>query len=262
MDCEVLYGDVSQRALRMLDALIATAEEAGVRIKVSEKWTNSTPVLMSYGLGHPLRSKWTEAHVKAGGRLIGWDLAYWDRDNAMRCTVDHLHPWRLIRDMPADRWESAGISLREDADPEGPIVLIGMGRKSRSQFSMFDRAWERESLKQIKKNYPGKTIIYKPKRPEDLMPGCVTVNGHIEEALKGASLVVCRHSNVAVDACIAGVQVVCEDGAAKVLYNNDLSNPVNPSKEARLRFLQNLAYWQWKPSEARDAWKFLRTVLG
>lgn len=262
MDCEVLYGDVSKRAVKMFDALIATSASEGIQVKVSERWTKSSNLLMSYGLGHPQRRHWTEAHVKSGGRLIGWDLSYWDRENAMRCTVDNLHPWRLMKDMPADRWEASGIQLREDANPEGPVILIGMGRKSRAQFAMEDRAWERAALKEIQRQFPNKEIIYKPKREEDVLRGCRTVNGPIEAALRGASLVVCRHSNVAVDACIAGVPVICEDGAAKAIYNNDLSNPVNPSKAERLRFLQNLAYWQWKPSEARDAWKFLKTVLG
>ena len=37
--------------------------------------------------------------------------------------------------------------------------------------------------------------------------------GTIADVLNGCSVVVCRHSNVAVDACIAGVPVECEGGA-------------------------------------------------
>jgi len=262
MKVEILYPeDFSMRAARMFNALIACAPQAGIEAIVTKRWEKKAEVLMSYGLGHPKRRLSTEAHVKAGGRLIGWDLAYWDRENSMRCTVDHLHPWRLIKDMPPDRFSKSGINMRDDHDPDGPIVLVGMGRKSRAQFAMQDRAWERQALKGIKAIYPGKQIIYKPKVPEDGLPGCKTMNGPIEEALKGAFFVVCRHSNVAVDACIAGVPVVCEDGAAKVLYGNDLSHPVSPSVAAREQFLQNLAYWQWMPSEAVSAWSFLRSVL-
>ena len=263
MLCEILYdNDLSMRATRMLDAMIAAAPEVGVEPLVTPRWLKRTPLLMSYGLGHPQRRIWTEEHVRSGGRLIGWDLSYWARDDYMRCTVDHLHPWRLIRDMPPERWDSFGIPLREDADPNGPIVLIGMGRKSRAQFAMADRNWEKKALRDIQSAYPGRKIVYKPKRQEEGLVGCVTVNGPIEEALVGAALVVCRHSNVAVDACMAGVPVVCEDGAAKVLYGEDIRNPVNPSAAQRLRFLRNLAYWQWKPAEAVEAWKFLLEVCG
>lgn len=261
IDCEILFHDVSSRATKMFNALIAAAPQAGVNPIITERWSKKSNLLMSYGLGHPQRRLWTEAHVKAGGRLIGWDLSYWDRDNAMRCTVDNLHPWRLMRDMPGDRWADANIQLREDATPAGHIVLVGMGRKSRAQFAMEDRAWERAALKSIQAIYPDKEIVYKPKRPEDGMKGCRTMDGPIQAALLGASLVVCRHSNVAVDACIAGVPVVCEDGAAAALYGADLANPVNPDREARLRFLQNLAWWQWRPEEAVQAWKFLIKVI-
>lgn len=261
IDCEILYHDISTRATKMFDALIEAAPKAGINPIVTDKWSKKHNLLMSYGLGHPQRKLWTEAHVKAGGRLIGWDLAYWDRDNAMRCTVDHLHPWRLMRDMPGDRWAVANIPLREDANESGHIVLVGMGRKSRAQFAMQDRAWEKAALKSIQSIYPDREIVYKPKRPEDGMKGCRTMNGPITEALKGASLVVCRHSNVAVDSCIAGIPVVCEDGAAAALYGADLSKPFNPSREERMRFLQNLAYWQYRPEESVQAWLFLIKVI-
>lgn len=262
MDVEILWDDdLSTRAARMFQALVDAAPDAGIRPIISRKWTRNNNVLMSYGLGHPRRRLSTEAHVKNGGRLIGWDLAYWDRDNAMRCTVDNLHPWRLIRDMPSDRLEDSGILLREDSNPNGHIVLVGMGHKSRSQFSMQDRDWERSALKSIQLTYPGKDIVYKPKRPEEVLRGARTMNGPIEQALSGASLVVCRHSNVAVDACIAGIPVVCEDGAAKAIYGNDIMSPVAPTLKQRTKFLENLAYWQWKPEEACKAWFFLKGVI-
>ena len=75
----------------------------------------------------------------------------------------------------------------------------------------------------------------------------------IQELLRGASLVICRHSNVAVDACIAGIPVECEDGAARWLY---AAGPVQPI-ERRASFLRRLAWWQWQCDEMEDAWKFL-----
>jgi hypothetical protein len=215
---------------------------------------------MSYGLGHPERMRWTEAHVAGGGRLIGWDMGYWSRDVAMRVTVDAGHP-RALPLMPGDRWEAAGIALREDFDPNGPVVLVGMGRKSRAQFGLVGQEWEARALDRIRGAYPGRPVIYRPKKPESLA-GCPSAEGVIEDVLRGASLVVCRHSNVAVDACIAGVPVVCEDGAAVALYGSDLSAPVNPDREQRRRFLQNLAWWQWQPNEAEGAWRFLLSVCG
>lgn len=244
----------------MLRAMVEAAPVAGVRCNVVQAYTGNSGLLMSYGLGHLQRRQWTEGHVSNGGRLIGWDMGYWDRDVAMRCTIDQGHPHRWLRDMPEDRWASAGIALRNDWNPKGPIVLVGMGVKSRHQFGFQGQEWELRTLAAIRAATK-REVLYRPKKTEQL-DRCRNAEGPIEEALRGASLVVCRHSNVAVDACIAGIPVVCEDGAAKALYGSDLTCPVNPSEAERLRFLQNLAYWQWTPSEAMQAWKFLLTVLG
>lgn len=242
----------------MLRAMVEAAPEVGVRCKVVQAYTGCAPLLMSYGLGHRERLKWTEAHVANGGRLIGWDMGYWDRDVAMRCTVDDGHPHRWLRDMPGDRWEAAGIELRNDWNPDGPIVLVGMGIKSRQQFGLHGQEWELRTLAAIRA-VTKREVLYRPKRTEQLEQ-CRTAEGSIDEALRGASFVVCRHSNVAVDACIAGIPVVCEDGAAAALYGSDLTCPVNPSEAERLRFLQNLAWFQWRPTEAVQAWRFLLKV--
>jgi len=245
----------------MLAALIEAAPAAGVRCFVSQSPQGKAKVLMSYGLGHPIRRAWTLAHVKKGGRLIGWDLGYWDRDVSgkahMRLTIDDDHPHRWIGPMPPERWDSAGIPLREDANPNGPILLCGMGKKQRDLRGYRVHGWELAALKRTRKAYPGREIIYRPKRPEMGLPGCRTSKGLIHEALRGTSLVVCAHSNVAVDACIAGIPVVCEDGAAYALYRD---NPA-PTREQRLEFLRSLAWWQWNATEAVEAWTFIRQCL-
>ena len=104
-------------------------------------------------------------------------------------------------------------------------------------------------MEQMKRE--GRAAVLRPKkvRHATLPP--------IEEALKGKSLVVCRHSNVAIDACIAGVPVRCEDGAAFALYRDF----ERPTRDERLGFLRSLAWWNWKPSEAGEAWKYLISRL-
>lgn len=232
---------------------------APIPCRVTETYEGGARLLMTYGLGHPERRVWQEAHKRSGGRVVGWDLGYWHREEAMRLTIDDDHPARLLWDMPAKRWARARIALRNDCDPAGPIVLVGIGRKSRAQFGFAAMEWEQRTLAAIQQAYPGRPVVYRPKRPESL-DGCPVAAGAIEDVLRGASLVVCRHSNVAVDACIAGVPVVCEDGAAAALYGSDLRDPFNPDVMQRRRFLENLAWWQWKPSEAPQAWQFLLTA--
>lgn len=263
MRCEILIDPgMFPRGANMLDAMIKAAP---IEVKVRKVYKGDCEILMVYGMGHPQRAPWQRAHVKAGGRLIGWDLGYWVRDVKnpyMRCTIDHDHPWRMLREEPADRWLGAGIQLREIARAKGPIMVIGMGPKSLIAHNLRLLQWETETVAKARAAYPGKGIIYRPKRMHDaLMHGETCIHGPIEDALRGMALVICRHSNVAVDACIAGVPVVCEDGAARALYGNDIANPTVVTAVQRLEFLQNLAYWNWKPSEAAQAWNYLLNRL-
>lgn len=241
--------------------MIAAADGAGVNLVVGKTWKAKAPVLMSYGLGHPVRREWTQKHVAAGGRLIGWDLGYWDRDIPlgfnMRLTIDDDHPHRWIAPERPERFDEAQIPLRDDASADGPIVLCGLGSKQRRVKGYRGQEWELRTLKRLVKRYPGRRIVYRPKRPETPLARCATVLGPIEDALRGASLLVCSHSNVAVDACIAGVPVECDDGAAFALYRD---NP-KPTRKQRLEFLRSLAWWQFKASEASLAWKVIEQRL-
>lgn len=230
-----------------------TARACGVRLRVTRRYRGDSEWLMSYGLGHPQRRVWTDAHLAQGGRLVGWDLGYWERERMMRVTIDADHPWRLVASMPDDRL--AGISLRNDYDPGGHIVLVGLGDKTRR---LIGGQWEQDALQRIQAAYPGREVRFKAKRrPPAAYPGAV-IQGDVVEALRGASLVVCLHSNVAVDACIAGVPVVCADGIGRALYGNDLAAPVVPGVEERWRFLANVSYWQYGFDEGEKAWRHIQ----
>lgn len=258
MLCEVIVAqDYIRRGERMILAMIEHANANGVNVYVNARYKAQAPNLMTYGLGHPERMHDNAAHVRGGGRLIGWDLGYWDRaefDAGMRVTIDHFHPWRLIKPEPPERFDLKRIALREDYDERGPIILCGLGRKQRVALSIAGQSWEIRTLEKIRRQFPRKQIVYRPKRPEPCLPGCTPSRGTIEETLRGASLLVCAHSNTAIDACVAGVPVICEDGAAFALYRD---RP-NPSRAERLEFLRSVAWWQWKPSEAAQAWQFLK----
>lgn len=259
MDCEVLIpADLRPRQRCMLEAMLRASASSGISARGKSSYSASSQWLMTWGMGHCGRRSALEVHLRAGGHVIGWDMGYWDRPRQYRLTIDADHP--RLRDMPADRFCSSKITLRDDADVSGPIMLVGLGRKSREALGYQGLEWEQKTFHLIRAAYPSVRIIYRPKKPEPF-PLCATVDGEIEQALRGCSLVVCRHSNVAVDACIAGIPVVCEDGAAIALYNSNLSSPVHPDRSARQQFLQNLAWWQWNPTEAPEAWNFIKQTI-
>lgn len=255
--CEYLsVGGTSAHALSILTAMQQAARMPG---QFTASYVGDHDWLMLWGAGRAEHARAWREHVATGRPVVMWDLGYLGRGRGggyYRVAVNHWHPTPIDIDRtPADgsRWERFGLALRSDAG-DGPIVLVGMGPKSHSFLG--DGDWERRTLARLRERFPGRAIVFRPKprKPIPRLDCPVSMAGSIEEAIRGASLVVCRHSNSAVDAVIAGVPVECEDGAARWLAGKEYT-PAN-----RLAFLQRLAWWQWKADEAAQAWQFLRKV--
>lgn len=245
----------------MLRALQAAALEAGQAVRENGRFSNRCDWLVLFGVGAADRNEARNRQRDRGKRTIMWDHGYVERDKRgghLRMSIDHDHPWRWFDATAPDpsRWDALGVPLREDADPSGPIILVGLGGKSRLYLK--DQDWEARTLGHLMQRFPGQRIIHRPKPGHDFTPlHCDRdIDTPIAELLKGASRVVCRHSNVAVDAIVAGVPFECVDGAAYWM----LDKPFTP--EVRLDFLRRLAWWQWRVKEAPQAWQFITRMLG
>jgi hypothetical protein len=178
-----------------------------------------------------------------------------------RVSIGGFHPKNVMEGMfhGKHRWERAGLTITQ-AKCKGTIMLVGNGPKSVAVGA--DR-WSLKKSRELKEVFPDRRVSYRPKpnRPNERSVLCDEISrGTIEQALARTSLVVCRHSNVAVDACRMGVPVVCDDGAAAAIYPKLLADYQNqPDALTRLEFLQRLAWWQWTPTEIEsgEAWKWL-----
>jgi hypothetical protein len=253
MAAEILMDEpLARRGRRMLRALADSTESV-----VTSQYLGGSKLLMLYGVGNPKRMRIRNAHLAKGGRIVTWDMGYWDREVAMRLMVDSFHP--TTKQLSLSNGTRREFELREYANHDGPILLVGLGHKSAIMCGIQPMSWEKKKLRELKARFPTKQILWRPKGSLAFpLPGTSLCHGNlIDEALNGCSLVVCRHSNVAVDACLHGVPVECEDGAAFALYQN---NP-NPSRDERLKFLHRLSWWTWKPSEAPEAWDWINKVL-
>lgn len=256
----------------LVHSLYQGAIKQGLDSKIASKGTSPDNVLVMYGMGGPDRLHIANKHVEAGGRLITWDAGYWERqlsdgERKYRVAFDGMHsPYLVMKGgTPSEeRWAQSRIKMLSSGSPDGHIMLVGNGPKSNAVVS---QGWSQAKAQEIRETFPNKKIIYRPKprRPPERGIDCDMVSsGAIESALADASLVVCRHSNVAVDACIAGVPVVCEDGAAACIYPNRLEDYKNqPDFKTRIEFLHRLAYWQWSTSECSKGivWPWLIKVL-
>lgn len=249
-------GALSMKSRRFMQAM-TDAAPAGTSATTSYRGLRR--LLMLYGPGSPTHMPIIARHRAAGGRVAMWDLGYWDRPASMRLSVDGMHPTAEQLAMAPDGEGRRAFVLREDADPAGPILLIGLGPKSVFAYGTgYGGKWERAKVKDLQRRLPGRTICWRPKGAEPQPLGDLPLRHSmpIEEALRGCSLVVCRHSNVAVDAAVAGVPVECEDGAALALYGG---NPA-PTREQRAEFLRRLSWWNWARNEAAAAWAWVQKV--
>jgi hypothetical protein len=254
-------GDESALGAVTLKAAVSGAKALGLKVNWTSRYEGRSDWLCVYGVGHPERHRMREKHVRSGRRVACWDVGYVGRGKTgkvyCRVSIDHNHPRpEFVERTPSDgkRWAAHGIALREDANPDGHIVIAGMGPKSRRHLNLYD--WEQKTLLAARKRFPGRRIVYRPKPGNDigLHPGFEQDGkSPIAHVLKGAALAICRHSNVAIDACIAGVPVECEDGVALWLYRNG----PNPTPEQRLELLRRMAWWQWRADEHAEAWRFL-----
>ncbi len=245
LTCEILVTThTAMRGERMLKALAESAESANVSVSIVSQYSGETDWLMLYGAGGADRHGPFMAHAASGRRAICWDLGYWDRQHMMRVSIDAMHPqeWIWRKPLASERFDSCGIRLRSTSDENGPIVFAGMGRKSKALYG----AWDEIAIGRLRRRFKGRQIVVrsKPSKSSDPDVQC------IESIIDGASLVVTRHSNVAIDAIIAGITFECEDGAA-MAYRGD-----------RVAFLRQLAWFQWRAEEAREAWRFLRDLTG
>lgn len=249
----------SRHSKQTLDGIIAAAKADGWTVTVTDNYRRRGSVLVVYGVGHPTNDAARKAQVARGGRVVMFDLGYFGAKKTggyFKISLDTDHPPQYFDLTPNEpgRWEAHGIELK-DGSGAGPIVLVGLGPKARRYLNLEN--WEAEQLRKLRARFPGKEIIHRSKPGKTVHQiGCpVDCETPIADLLKGASLVVCRHSNVAIDASIAGVPFECVDGAAKWLVGKPYT------RENRLDFLRRCAYWQWRADESAQAWKFITGII-
>lgn len=244
-----------RRAERFMSAM---SEAGPAGSDVTSTYGGRRRCLMIYGPGAARKLPIIKQHIAAGGRVAMWDLGYWNREDAMRLSVDRLHPTAEQLAMAPDGPGRREFVLRQDASESGPVLLIGLGGKSVIAYGLETMGWERRKVKELAKRFRDRPIHWRPKgrRGIPLPFAKMVTDTPIEQALRGCSLVVCRHSNCAVDAAVAGVPVECEDGAALALYQG---NPA-PTPEQRAEFLRRLTWWEWSRFEAPQAWEWVMKV--
>lgn len=264
----------NERGREVARSLLQGAQAIGLDASWTESGQPRRPgaILVTYGMGGPDRFGHCMAHAASGGLLVAWDLGYWQRDlpperRKYRLSIGGMHcPQRIMSGPYAGpaRWDADAQPVGSVADPDGFVLLVGTGSKSQSVGA---GGWTEAASRRIRRAMPEREVVYrpKPKRAQEfgvqfhrMSDGGVP----IDDALVGCALVVCRHSNVAVDACRMGVPVVCDDGAAAAIYPRTFDG-AQPDQATRDEFLRRLAWWQWSRDEMESgaAWRWLMGQL-
>lgn len=244
---------------RVLDLVTAASPAAGMKPVMTNSYKGDAKWLVMWGVGGGNRSAIRDLHGSRGGITVLLEFGFFKRDKTdgyvrLALNDDYCTRW-LDQTPPApERWNELQVELREDADPTGPIILAGIGPKQRAY--MNGVMWEEAKLTELQRRFPGREIVYRPKpnRPFPRLPVRTIASGPIEQALKGASLVACLHSNVAIDAVVAGVPFEAEEGPSTWLRDKPYT------RENRLDLLQRIARWQYRLHEIGEGLKFARSM--
>jgi hypothetical protein len=265
IDCLITPGTM-WKGRRLIEAVHEGATKAGLdsRIVTSGKPRSDAYVVL-YGLGGSDRIQYA-----GQPNVISFDAGYWERKldletRKYRVSIGGFHcPDRIFRgpNPGPDRWNESGLTIAENGgDPNGPILLVGNGPKS-NRIGAAD--WCAEMSRNLREWFPGRTIWYRPKprraHDQGVDYDALAEGKDIDKVLSQCSLVICRHSNVAVDCARVGVPCWCEDGAAAAIYSSPSAQVLSgirdgffmyPSGEGREEFLHRLAWWQWSAGEIR-----------
>lgn len=276
MDAEFLLDDYTRsRGRLVLQGLHDTALLHGVTPRMSTRYEGGRHVLVMWGPGHPAHFAVFRRHRKAGGVVVIFDMGYWDQGRGStalgmnRAAVNGLHPDNIIMRIrwPEPRPGYTLPVLRDDWRQRGRVMIVGLGPKTREQYGLREGEWERGTLSKIKAAWPSARVVLRPKPGVPFVNiGIPVVEGPIEDELMGAHAVVCRHSNVAVDAIKAGVPAICEAGAAAAICPSRIDGieDIVPIERARREdFLNRLAWYQWTAAEcwAGHAWPALLRMI-
>lgn len=228
----------------MLHALYQAVIDAGDFPKITHCYEGKCDWLVVYGVGaevnHLARQRQNQF-----GHTLHCDLGYTNRLTNMRIGVDSDHPDQWFWKTPEG---NSTVEFEDNYDPKGPIILVGLGKKSRQYLRAFD--WEAKKYRELRREFPDKQIIFRPKGNDLITLPCRTDRiTPFDQLIKGASLVVARHSNCTIDALIQNIPFRSEAGAAMAFDGN------------RKKFMNKLARWEYSPDQALEAWKFAKEIV-
>lgn len=276
MKVTVFYTNGNERSKiigRALSAGIAK-HETGVRLVLSRDYRGppDSDVAIHYGFADRLKLIFDE-HRIAGRKAIYVDLGYWLRrkrtrfDGYHKIVINSRHPTAYFQDRkhPSDRFNALGITIEPWRSEGRHVLVIGMSGKGALAEGFAPEQWERRTIAKLRA-ITKRPIVY---RPKPNWPGAKPIPGAVfqkdvplADALKDCHAVVSYHSNVAVEAIVAGVPALTTHGIASFMGTRNLEQVDNPyMPDCRAQWAADLAYTQWTIAEMESGafWAHMKT---
>lgn len=256
----------------MAEGIMAVGHKAVIR-RDTEDRMDGFDASVFWGFTSPCQNLVRACQTK-GIPWIFIDLGYWRRElNYYKVCVNSRHPTAYFQKTPRppDRFARLGLEVGEvEIKGDNYILLAGMSGKAAWAWKLENQEYEVKTAAELSK-LTTRRIVYRPKpnwAASKAIPGTVydkTTPLHM--ALLKTHCVVTHHSNVAIDATLMGIPVLCKYGAASVLYPYELQrvDTIQPlSRAARLQWAADVAYCQWSLHEMRTGvcWRNVLSVLG
>lgn len=253
----------NRRSLHIARAMHAGARALGLKSALVPGFEQVCGTIgVAYGWAHP---RLFDLYRQGGGHFVHIDLGWWGRKpphdvlgGFHKVAVDGREPGSYFRrNFPGDRFARTGLTIAPWRQVGNHILVAGMSEKSARTRGYAPQQWEAFAIRTLQGIYPTRPILY---RPKPSWTGASPIIGAayspasvpLEEALRGAWAVVSCHSNVAVDALVAGIPIYVEGGVAADFSTplDQLATPRMP--EGREQLMADIAYAQWTPEEMRS----------
>lgn len=265
----VFFAPGNHRSVTIAEAMAEGIERCGdhALIKSSNSYKGAPPTRTAifYGLASGL-GRVKDDYIRSGRKAVYCDLGYWSRrlrtrhDGFHKVAVNDRHPTRYMmkHKKGPERFERHSLTIEPWREEGRHILVAGMSGKAARAEGLRPNGWEEQTISRLKQ-LTKRPIIY---RPKPNWHGAKRISGPqvkferdmpLEEALKDCHAVVTHHSNVAVDALLAGVPAFSEMGAASLLSAGSLVQIERPKMpRGREQWAWNLAWCQWNVQEMRD----------
>lgn len=262
------------RSRIVCDAMLTGIQRCGDSVELRSSHLYRRPdarVAVFYGLAQGCRQIFAE-YVAAGRKAVYIDLGYWGRrkrtrwDGFHKLSVNDRHPTAYFQRVPHadDRFCHFDIPIKPWRAKGDHIIIAGMSAKAAAAEGFRPEQWEREVIAKLRK-LTRRPIIYRPKpnwnEARPIIGAEMICDPDLSRALDGCHAVVTHHSNVAVDAILAGVPAFVWKGVAMPMASSDLRRIEDPAMpDGREQWAADVAWTQWSVDEMNsgEAWRHLR----